>query len=78
MIDAGIDNNDLVIIRQQNYADPGQIVVALVENEATLKRYYPEPRNKRIRLHPENKKLEDIYVDNCLIQGVAVKIIKDL
>ena len=78
MIDAGIDDNDLVIVRQQNYADPGQIVVALVENEATLKRYYPEPRNKRIRLHPENKNLEDIYVDNCLIQGVAVKVIKDL
>ena len=39
MIDAGIDDNDLVIVRQQNYADPGQIVVALVENEATLKRY---------------------------------------
>ena len=53
-------------------------MVALVENEATLKRYYPEPRNKRIRLHPENKNLEDIYVDNCLIQGVAVKVIKDL
>ena len=78
MIDAGIDDNDLVIVRQQNYADPGQIVVALVENEATLKRYYPEPRTKRIRLHPENKNLEDIYVDNCLIQGVAVKVIKDL
>ena len=78
MIDAGIDDNDLVIVRQQNYADPGQIVVALVENEATLKRYYPEPRNKRIRLHPENKNLEDIYVDNCLIQGGAVKVIKDL
>lgn len=78
MIDAGIDDNDLVIVRQQNYADPGQIVVALVENEATLKRYYPEPRNKRIRLHPENKNLEDIYVENCLIQGVAVKVIKDL
>lgn len=78
MIDAGIDDNDLVIVRQQNYADPGQIVVALVENEATLKRYYPEPRNKRIRLHPENKNLEDIFVDNCLIQGVAVKVIKDL
>lgn len=78
MIDAGIDDNDLVIVRQQNYADSGQIVVALVENEATLKRYYPEPRNKRIRLHPENKNLEDIYVDNCLIQGVAVKVIKDL
>ena len=78
MVEAGIDNNDLVIIRQQNYADPGQIVVALVEDEATLKRYYPEPENKRIRLHPENNRLEDIYVDNCLIQGIAVKVIKNL
>lgn len=42
MIEAGIDNGDLVLIRQQNYADEGQIVVALMEDEATLKRFYPE------------------------------------
>ena len=76
MIDAGIDTDDLVLIRQQNTAEPGQIVVALMEDEATLKRYYPEKH--RIRLHPENPRLEDIYVDSCVIQGIAVKVIKDI
>ena len=78
MIEAGIDNGDLVLIRQQNYADEGQIVVALLEDEATLKRFYPEPKKHRIRLHPENSRMDDIYVDNCEIQGVAVKVLKDL
>lgn len=78
MIEAGIDNGDLVLIRQQNYADEGQIVVALMEDEATLKRFYPEPKKHRIRLHPENSRMNDIYVDNCEIQGVAVKVLKDL
>lgn len=78
MIEAGIDNGDLVLIRQQNYADEGQIVVALMEDEATLKRFYPEPKKHRIRLRPENSRMDDIYVDNCEIQGVAVKVLKDL
>ena len=78
MIEAGIDDGDLVLIRQQNYADKGQIVVALVGDEATLKRFYPEPRKHRIRLHPENKDMEDIYVDSCEIQGVAVTVLKNL
>lgn len=79
MIEAGIDDGDLVLIRQQSYADAGQIVVALIgEDEATLKRFYPEPKNGIIRLHPENNALEDIIVESCIIQGVAVKVIKDL
>lgn len=78
MIEAGIEHGDLVVIRQQNHADEGQIVVALMDDEATLKRYYPEPERRRIRLHPENSRLKDIYVDHCIIQGVAVKVLKDL
>lgn len=78
MIEAGIDDGDLVLIRKQSYADEGQIVVALMEDEATLKRFYPEPKKHRIRLHPENSRMDDIYVDNCEIQGVAVKVLKDL
>ncbi|MBQ3065119.1 MAG: helix-turn-helix domain-containing protein [Clostridia bacterium] len=78
MIDAGIDPGDLVMIRQQNTARPGEIVVVSVGDETTLKRYFPEPEKGRIRLHPENEKMEDIYVTECLIQGVAVKVIKDL
>ena len=78
MLDAGIEDGDLVLVSKQNYADEGQIVVALIDDEATLKRYYPEPQNHRVRLHPENKTMEDIYVENCIIQGVAVKVLKDL
>jgi repressor LexA len=78
MIGAGIDDGDLALIRQQNTAEPGQIVAALMEDEATLKRFYPEPENHRVRLHPENPEMWDIYRDNVIIQGVAVKVIKDL
>lgn len=78
MIEAGIDDGDLVLIRQSDTADPGQIVVALMEDEATLKRYYPEPEFHRVRLHPENRDMMDIYVDTCIIQGIAVKVLKDL
>lgn len=76
MIEAGVDDGDLVLIRRQDTADAGQIVVALVEDEATLKRFYPE--RGQVRLHPENSAMEDIYVESCLVQGVAVKVIKDL
>ena len=76
MIEAGINHGDLVLIRQQPLANAGQIVVALIEDEATLKRFYPE--EGRVRLHPENHAMEDIYVDTCAVQGVAVKVLKDL
>lgn len=78
MIGAGIEDGDLVVVRQQPTAEPGQIVVALVEDEVTLKRFYPDPENGCVRLHPENKRLRDIIVDDCQIQGVAVKVLKDL
>lgn len=78
MIEANIEHGDLVVVRKQNYAEEGQIVVALMEEEATLKRYYPEPELRRVRLHPENSAMEDIVVRDCIIQGVAVKVIKDL
>ena len=78
MINAGIDDGDLVLVRQQAAADYNQIVVALIDDEATLKRFRPQ-LDGTIRLHPENDRLEDIVVDagHCVIQGVAVKILKD-
>lgn len=79
MIEAGIDDGDFVLIRQQDTAENGQIIVALVDREeATLKRFYPEPRKRIVRLHPENSTMDDIYVDakELSIQGVAVKVIK--
>ena len=76
MTGAGIEDGDLVLIRQQTTADYNQIVVALVDDEATLKRF--RPKKDHVILHPENNRYEDIIVDSCLIQGVAVKVIKDL
>lgn len=78
MIEADINHGDLVLIRQQDYARTGDIVVALIGEEATLKRYYPELEHNRICLHPENRTMDDIYVSSCAIQGVAVKVLKDL
>lgn len=77
MINAGINHGDLVLIRKQSTAEQGQIVVALCEDsEATLKRFYKE--KGKVILHPENDSMEDIIVSDCQIQGVAIKVIKDL
>ena len=78
MIDAGINNGDLVLVKQQENANYNDIVVALVDNEVTLKRYRPNSDKSCIVLHPENKRMKDIVVNNCKIQGVAIKVIKDL
>lgn len=78
MIEAGIDDGDLVLIRKQSVAKDGQIVVALVDNQNTLKRFFVDEKKHCIRLHPENKTMEDIIVPECVIQGVAVKVIKSL
>lgn len=74
MVDIGIRPNDLIVIRRQNYADDGQIVVALMDGEATLKRLFH--RDGKIVLHPENRQMQDIVVENCEIQGVLVSCIK--
>ena len=76
MINAGIDDGDLILARKQEVAEYNQIVVALVGDEATLKRF--RPRGGKIYLHAENPAYEDIVLDSCMIQGVAVKIIKDI
>ena len=79
MIDAGIEEGDYVVVRKQNTAEEGQIVVALVnDGECTLKRYYLDKRKEKVRLHPENPEMEDLFFPNVDIQGVAVKVIKNL
>lgn len=79
MINAGINDGDYVIVRQQPSAEEGQIVVAMVEDgECTLKRYYKDKRRKKIRLHPENEKMKDMFFDTIEIQGVALKVIKNI
>lgn len=74
MIDAGISKGDLLVIRRQTAADDGDIVVALIDNDATLKRIYH--KDGKIILHPENKQMKDIVLDKCNVQGVLVGCIK--
>lgn len=78
MIEKGIEAGDMVVVRRQNHASPGDIVVALIDGETTLKYFYPEPEKKQIRLHPANKNMDDIIVKECSIQGVAGHIIKKI
>lgn len=70
MIDAGIFDGDYVLVQQQNTANNGEIVVAMIdgfESEATVKTFYKE--DGRIRLQPENPSLSPIIVDNAQILG---------
>lgn len=84
MINVGIESGDLVIVRRQNTAEDGQIVVAMVQNDydsecsATLKRFFHTKKKNVFRLHPENDGMEDIIVNSVEIIGVAVKVLKDL
>ena len=77
MTGAGIDNGDLVLIRKQEEAHNGDIVVAYIEGEGnTLKRF--KQYGRTVFLHPENPKYTDIPMKNCKIQGVAVWIFKQV
>lgn len=78
MIEAGIEPGDLVVVRKQNTANEGDIIVALVDNETTLKQFYIDRNRNCVRLHPENSSMKDIYTKNCFIQGVAQNVIKSL
>lgn len=62
MIEAQICSGDLVVVRPQTFAENGEIVVALIGGEATLKRFYRE--EGRIRLQPENRTMAPIYIDS--------------
>ena len=79
MIDIGINNGDLVVLRKQNYADEGQVVAALVNDDsATLKRYTLDRKNKKIVLLAENKNYPPIVSDEVCIMGVLVYLLKDM
>lgn len=70
MIEAGIFDGDILLVRQQNNAENGQIVVAMIEDEATVKRIYYEP--ERVRLQPENRFMEPIYAREVTVLGLVV------
>jgi repressor LexA len=75
MIEAGIHNGDLAVIEKDNYAENGTIVVALIDNEATLKRFFKE--KDHIRLQPENSTMSPIIVDSCTILGKLVGLYRE-
>ncbi len=80
MIDDGIHDGDLVVVRRTSQARDGQVVVAVVEgNHATLKRLYRE-KDGRVRLQPANAALDPLYVaaGDLEIRGVAVTVIRRL
>ena len=72
MINVGIYEGDTVILRQTPYAENGQIVAALIEEEATLKTFYRE--NGHFRLQPENDAMEPFIFDEVTILGVLVAL----
>lgn len=74
MIDAGILDGDIVVLRQQDSADNGEIVVAMVDDEATLKRIFYE--DGRVRLQPENRAMAPIYADSATVLGGLVALFR--
>lgn len=76
MIEAGILNGDYILVRKQNSAINGEIVVALIGEEATVKTFYKE--KDHIRLQPENSTMEPIIVPNCEILGKVTGVFRKM
>jgi repressor LexA len=76
MIDDQIRDGDWVVYEQRSNPRNGDTVVALIDNEATLKRFYKE--KKRIRLQPANKKYKPIYARKVDIQGIVIGVLRRL
>lgn len=77
MINAGIFDGDIVIVKREKEANNGDIVVAMTEeNEVTLKRFYKE--SNHIRLQPENDTMEPIILNNCYILGKAIGLYRNI
>ncbi len=76
MINAGILNDDYIVVRKQPDAHNGDIVVALVEDDATVKRFFKE--NGHFRLQPENDSMEPIIVSEVTILGKVVSLLRKM
>ncbi len=74
MVNMGIYENDYIVVARQSAAQNGDVVVALVEDSATVKRFYKE--NGHYRLQPENDFMDPIIVDQCEILGKVVSLIR--
>jgi repressor LexA len=76
MVEAGILDGDLVVVRQQPGAENGDIVVALIDDEATVKRFFRE--NDHIRLQPENSTMSPIIIREVIILGKVTALLRKL
>lgn len=74
MIEAGINDGDYVVVKEQPVANNGDIVVAIIDDGATVKRFYKE-RN-HIRLQPENSSMDPIITKDCIIAGKVVAVFR--
>ena len=74
MKDIGILSGDIVVVEKREYADNGEIVVAMIDDEATVKRFFKE--NGKYRLQPENSALQPIYTDEVSILGKVVASVR--
>jgi repressor LexA len=74
MIEAGILDGDFVVVRQQSTANNGEIVVAMIDEEATVKRFFRE--SDRIRLQPENASMEPIFSRDVTVLGKVVALFR--
>lgn len=74
MINVGIYNGDYIIVREQHSATNGEIIVAMIDGEATVKTFYKE--QGRVRLQPENDTMEPIYADNPTVLGKVVALMR--
>ena len=74
MINAGILDGDLAVVEQSSTAQDGQIIVAVIDDAITLKRYYKE--SERIRLQPENPQFQAIYCTDVRIVGILSNIVR--
>lgn len=76
MIKIGMLDGDKVVVRQQETANNGDIVVALIDDSATVKRFYK--KNGKIILHPENDDMEDFIFDNVQILGKVIGLMRNI
>ncbi len=76
MIDAGIFDGDKIVVRKQETAENGDIVVALIDDSATVKRFYK--KEDHFVLHPENESMADIIVDQLTILGKVIGLVRNM
>ena len=74
MIEAGINDGDYVVVKEQPVADNGDIVVAIIDDGATVKRFYRE--KDHIRLQPENSSMDPIITTDCILAGKVVAVFR--